>query len=225
MSTSISNLVSHGNLDLIKSSRNNLVPSHIFYADDILILCIGKLFNINALKKIFQDYSMVSSQCFNLEKSYIYYEFITEFHINRIINNTGFSKGTIPFSYLGILIFTGRVKLSRLSHIFGRIFSKLSSWKVSFLSMVGRLTLIKYIIQGMIYYTINIYSWHVSLLRKIERACRNFLWSTDINKRNLFMVAWKKTCQLYINGGLSICFLVRLNEATNLKILWNLRAS
>lgn len=42
ISRSISKLVSQGVLELIKSSRNNLVPSHIFYVDVVLIFCSGK---------------------------------------------------------------------------------------------------------------------------------------------------------------------------------------
>lgn len=60
LSRSLSKLVSHGGLDLIRSSTNNFVLSHIFYANDILIFCTGKMSDINALKNIFQEYSMAS---------------------------------------------------------------------------------------------------------------------------------------------------------------------
>lgn len=46
LSRGISNLVNQGGLDLINSSRFFFVPSHIFYADGIMILCIGKKSNI-----------------------------------------------------------------------------------------------------------------------------------------------------------------------------------
>lgn len=164
---------------------------------------------------------MASSQCFNLVKSLIYSGSITYSNLNNIIASTGFSKGSLPFNFLGILIFKGRVKLSYLSHIFDIIMNKLIAWKGYLLSMAGRLILVKSIIQGMIYYTINIYFWPVSLLRRIERAIRNFLWTKDIHKRKLLVVAWKKTWQYFMKGGLSICSLIRLNESINLKLSWN----
>lgn len=40
ISTSIVQLVSNEKLDLIKSSRNNLVPSHVLYVDDILFFLL-----------------------------------------------------------------------------------------------------------------------------------------------------------------------------------------
>lgn len=77
--------------------------------------------------------------------------------------------------------------------------------------MVGGVTLVKATIKNMVSYRINIYSWLVSLLRRIEKACINFIWSGDIHKRNLFMVASKKTCQPFKNGDLGIRSLIRLN--------------
>lgn len=65
----------------------------------------------------------------------------------------------------------------------------------------------------------------MGLLRKVERAYINFIWTGDIHKRKLFMVAWKKACRPFIKGGLGIRSLVRLNEVTNLKLMWSLRNS
>lgn len=130
---------------MIRSFKNKLVPSHILYANDILILCYGKMSNINALKKIFQEYSMASSQCFNLGKFSIYSGSTTESNLNRIIASIGFNKDSFLFNYLGIPIFKGRVKSSPLSHISDRVMNKISR-KGSLVSMEGRLILVKSII-------------------------------------------------------------------------------
>lgn len=74
----------------------------------------------------------------------------------------------------------------------------------------------------MIMYSMNIYSFPISLLKKIEKTCRNFIWCGDIRKKNLLMVAWNKTCQPYGSGGLGLRSLIRLNEATNLKLGWDM---
>jgi len=46
-----------------------------------------------------------------------------------------------------------------------------------------------------------------------------------INKRKLVIVAWKKVCVDYDLGGLGVRFLISLNEATNLKMCWDLLQS
>ncbi|KAI5407624.1 hypothetical protein KIW84_053757 [Lathyrus oleraceus] len=135
ISRSISKLVSQGVLELIKSSRNNLVPSLIFYVDVVLIFCSGKMSNINSLKTGFQEYSMDYGHCLNLGKSSIYSSLITESNVNSIIASSGFSRGSFPFNYLGILIFKGRIKYSYLSHSSDVILNKLSAWKGSLLYM------------------------------------------------------------------------------------------
>lgn len=76
----------------------------------------------------------------------------------------------------------------------------------------------KSIIHGMISYSINTYSWSLSLLKKIDKACKNFIWTGDAQSRNIRTISWKKICQLFINGGLRIRSLKRLNE-----LLQNLR--
>ena len=68
----------------------------------------------------------------------------------------------------------------------------------------------------------NVYSWPVSLLREIERWIKNFIWSGDIYKKKMVIVAWKKICSDLDEGGLGLRSLVCLNEASNLKSCWDL---
>jgi hypothetical protein len=74
----------------------------------------------------------------------------------------------------------------------------------------------------MIVYSISIYSWPVSLLKSLENWSRNFIWSGDVNKRKLVTVSWKKVCTPYAEGGLGLRSLIKLNEASNLKLCWDL---
>jgi len=54
---------------------------------------------------------------------------------------------------------------------------------------------------------------------------KKITWSEDINKRKMVAVAWKKVCVDYDEGGLGIESLISLNEATNLKMCWDLLQS
>jgi hypothetical protein len=85
--------------------------------------------------------------------------------------------------------------------------------------------LVKSVIQGTLIHSITIYSWPISLLRDLEKCIRNFIWSGDSTKRKLVVVSWKKMCRPYDEGGLGIRSLVKLNEASNLKMCWNLANS
>jgi hypothetical protein len=137
----------------------------------------------------------------------------------------GFNIGSFPFMYLGIPIFKGKPKVSYLQPVADKIKAKLASWKASLLSIAGRVQLVKSVIQSMLVYSISIYSWPMSLLKDLERWIKNFIWSGDISQRKLVIVAWKKVCRPYDQGGLGIRSLIVLNESTNLKLCWDMFTS
>jgi len=72
LSRSITKIVREGKLKFFNGSRNNHVPSHILYADDIMIFCKGTNSNIQTLIDLFFQYSKVSGQFVNPHKSSIY---------------------------------------------------------------------------------------------------------------------------------------------------------
>jgi hypothetical protein len=148
------------------------------------------------------------------------------FHSQGISQFIGFNIGAFPFMYLGIPIFKGKPKVVHLQPIADKIKAKLASWKASLLSIAGRVQLVKSVIQGMMIHSISIYSWHVSLLKDLERWIKYFIWSGDVSQRKLVTVAWKKVCRpIYDQGGLGIRSLIALNASSNLKLCWDLFTS
>ncbi|PNX79615.1 ribonuclease H, partial [Trifolium pratense] len=135
LSRSISKLVLEGKLDLIKGTRHLSVPSHTFYADDLMVFCKGKLAGIKALKELFDMYASQSGQIINTAKSTIYSGSITQGRLALIVNLLNFKLGSLPFNYLGVPLFKGKPKASLLQPIADKIHSKLSAWKASLLSI------------------------------------------------------------------------------------------
>jgi ribonuclease HI len=225
LSRSISKLVAEGKLDLIKGTRNCMVPSHTFYADDLMIFCKGKLDGLRALKDLFESYALESGQKINNAKSTIYSGSTTPGRLNLIVQLLNFKIGSIPYNYLGVPIFRGKPKASFLQPVADKIKLKLSAWKASLLSIAGRVQLVKAIIQSMMIYSITLYSWPVSLIKDVERNIRNFIWSGDPEKRKLVTVSWKKICRPLEQGGLNIRSISSLNKASNLKLCWSILTS
>ncbi|WJX14219.1 hypothetical protein P8452_04514 [Trifolium repens] len=222
LSRSITKLVSEGKLNLIKGTRNFNVPSHCFYADDLMIYCKGNLAGLHALKDLFSTYALESGQVINNSKSTIYPGSISPRRLELIVQLLHFNIGTLPFSYLGVPIFKGKPKACHFQPIADKIQLKLASWKASLLSIAGRVQLVRSVIQSMLTYSISIYSWPVSLIKNIEKCIRNFIWSGEIDKRKLVTTAWKKVCRPFSQGGLNLRSLNTLNKASNLKLCWTL---
>lgn len=62
-----------------------------------------------------------------------------------------------PINYLGVPIFNGKPKCHYLCIIVDRVLVKLETWKSHLLSMMGRIQLVRSVIQGIIIYSFRIY--------------------------------------------------------------------
>lgn len=137
----------------------------------------------------------------------------------------GFSSGSLPFTYLGVLIFKGKPKVIHLQYIADRIKSKWSSWKGNLLSIMGRAQLVNSVISGMLLYSFNIYLWPVSLIKTVDRWIKNFVWSGDVSVKKVVTVTWSKVCSPIYEGGLGLRSIRAINRAALLKLSWELISS
>lgn len=146
LSRGISNLVKTNQINLIKANRSCFVPSHTLFEDDIMIFSRGDSRSLNAISNLLRDYGNISSQFCNLSKSLIYAGGMT---LNRhcfLANIIGFTIANPPFTHLGVPIFAGKPKACFFLKITNNIRLKLAAWKAKFLSMVGRVQLVKAVI-------------------------------------------------------------------------------
>jgi len=222
LSMGINKLVEEGKVRLISGAKNTFIHSHCFYANDIMIYCKGNIGSLGSLKNLFTRYANSAGQVISARKSTIFAGGISQTRIHNVINLLGFEVGTMPLNYLGVPIFKGRPKVSYLHPIADKVKAKLAAWKVSLLSIAGRVQLIKSVIFSMLTYSMAIYSWPIFLLKTIEKWIRNFLWSGEINTRKLATMSWNKVCKPYDEGGLRIRSLICLNESFNLNLCWDL---
>lgn len=218
LSRGISKPVANGTIDLMTGARGFQVPSHILYADDVLVFCRASQKNINNLMQLFSRYGDVSGQRINPLKSTFYVGSCHIRRINVLARNLGFRIDRLPFLYLGIPIFKGKPRRQHLLPIVDRIKAKLSAWKASLLSISDRVILVSSVIHSMLTYSFLIYGWHVSLIKLVDRWSRNFIWGGDIDSKKLVTVAWHKVCKPVKEGGLGLRSIRQVNSATMLKL-------
>lgn len=217
LSRAISLLVQQGKLLPMSSPRGYQVPSHVLYADDILIFCRGTKRNIDCLMSLFTRYGEASGQLISLDKSIVYHGNVPSRRLTEIINTLGFKLGHLPFIYLGVPLFRGKPKKIHRMYIADKIKIKLANWKGAMLSVMGRVQLVKSTIQGMLLYSFQIYVWPVSLLKLLDTWIRNFIWSGSIDSRKIVTVAWNTLCSPFAEGGLGLRSLSSINKAALLK--------
>jgi len=110
------------------------------------------------------------------------------------------SHGCLPFTYLGVPIFVGALKGQFLQPLADKVKLKLASWKGKSLSMMGWIQLVNMVITELQAYSFNLYKWFISLLKKVEQWCRNFIWTGDILKKGIVIVNWATLCSPLENG-------------------------
>lgn len=72
LSRGLTKLVEEGKLKPLKDTRNINIPSHILYADDVMLFCKGSSSNIQVFSTFFAKYAEISGQAINPQKSTIF---------------------------------------------------------------------------------------------------------------------------------------------------------
>ncbi|KAK3190335.1 hypothetical protein Dsin_029896 [Dipteronia sinensis] len=134
----------------------------------------------------------------------------------------GFSRGKVPFTYLGVPIFNGRPRKSHLQSLADKVRSKLEGWFGKLLSMAGHVQLVKSVVQFMLLHSFSVYKWPFSLICLLKKWTRNFIWTSSCNVKKLMTVSWDQVCCPKEEGGLGVRNFDDLNIVTLYKCAWNM---
>ncbi|KAL8480420.1 hypothetical protein ACS0TY_027086 [Phlomoides rotata] len=168
-------------------------PRYLLYANDIIIFAKATTGNIQRF---------LSGQLYNPSKSKVYFGSAVTRRVRYfMLNTTGITMGSLPFSYLEVPIFRGAARtyhwllcltLSSVNSVSGR--GTYSLWQV-----------------------IN----PRSLLKKIETAMKNFLWTSDISRWNTSCsVSWARCCSPLEEGGMGVRSIHIANDFFICKLAW-----
>ncbi|XP_026398972.1 uncharacterized protein LOC113294812 [Papaver somniferum] len=163
-------------------SKKGVAPTHLLFVDDILIFCRGNLQSLQNLKNMLGMYQRASGQYVSYAKSKFYYGGGTGSRAIAITNYMGMERATFPDKYLGIQLKPGIVRHIHVRKVVEKIMDKLAGWKGKLLSFQARLVLIRSIISNYVLHSMAIYKWPCTVIKQVERAIRNFLWSGDAEK-------------------------------------------
>jgi hypothetical protein len=81
---------------------------------------------------------------------------------------------------------------------------KLSSWKVKYLSISGRLVLINSVLSSLPIFMLSFFKIPKGVLEKIDYFISRFFWQNDSQKKKYRLTKWTIACQLKDQGGLGI---------------------
>ena len=190
--------------------------THLAFADDLILFARGDVLSIKIILDCLARFGAHSGLCVNQLKSSMFTAGLRGNELEEIKSLANFPIGAMPFRYLGIPLAAERLKVVHYAPILDKIADYISSWKCSSLSYAGRTELIRSILQGVECFWLSILPVPASVIDKLIRLCRVFLWNSQHS-----LVSWKDVSLPKAEGGLGLKELRSWNSVLLIKVLWN----
>lgn len=87
------------------------------------------------------------------------------------------SRGDLPFKYLGVPLSSKNLSIAQCEPLIRKIMARIDCWSAKLLSYAGRIQLIKAVLLSIQSYWSQIFLLPQKVLKLIQAACRNFIWS------------------------------------------------
>lgn len=156
LSRAISNATSSGLWSDIRVDGLPSSQSHCLFVYDMLLFGVASLREAQVIKKIISDYAAFFGQKVNNQRSKVFFMNVSPLVRDKLVCFWIFQVGIFPCMYLGIPFFLGSKKASFSDKVVHSITSKISSWNHKWLTMVGKILLIKSILNSIPTYLMSI---------------------------------------------------------------------
>nr|GEX16358.1 RNA-directed DNA polymerase, eukaryota [Tanacetum cinerariifolium] len=201
--------------------QGSMAISHIFYADDAIFIGEWSDSNLENIVKILKCFFLVSGLKINIQKSQVLGVGVPRNIVNQAASMIGCAVMQNPFCYIGVMVGDSMSQKLAWADTVQKLRSRLSKWKVKTLSIGGRLTLLKSVLDASPLHNMSIYKVPKGVLKKIEAIRCNFFNGADPAKRKITWVSWDKVLASKKNGGLEVSSFHALNRALLLNWVWH----
>ena len=190
------------------------------YADDTLFSCKANIKSVFNIKIMLSCFKLVSGLKVKFLKSRIGGVGVEQTEILSFVFVLNCEIMRTPFKYLGLPV-GGCNKRGRFwDEVVNKIKRRLGKWKGRFISMAGRICLIKSVLSSISLLYLSLFKIPSNVLKKIVSLQRNFLWGWRSEGRKIAWLAWDKICNSKEAGGLGIINVRSFNLALLGKWIW-----
>ncbi|XP_027172427.1 uncharacterized protein LOC113772083 [Coffea eugenioides] len=198
--------------------------THLAYTDDVVIFSSGLKRSVRLVMKALGDYSSVSGQQVNHQKScFLSHSRFPRARKRMLGELTGFPLREFPVKYLGCPLYVGRRKKGYFSEICDSILARVLSWKGRLLSHGGRLVLIRSVLSSMPLHILAASTPSKAIFGLLEKTFANFLWGASEGGLRFHWIKWEQLCQPYDRGGAGLRSLRDVFDAFSMKLWWQFR--
>ncbi|GJR03349.1 RNA-directed DNA polymerase, eukaryota [Tanacetum coccineum] len=200
--------------------NNSLSISHLFYADDALIIGEWSNDNLRSLTNVLHCFYLASGLRINFHKSQLLGVGVHTSDVSLAAASIGCSIMKNQFRYLGVMVGENMARHKAWSNVTLKLRSRLSKWKTKTLSVGGRLTLLKSVLGASPLFYMSIFKTPKGILKEMESIRNNFFIGADPSEKKITWVAWNQVLASKEKGGLGVSSFYALNRALLLKWVW-----
>ncbi|GJZ47895.1 putative RNA-directed DNA polymerase, eukaryota, reverse transcriptase zinc-binding domain protein [Tanacetum coccineum] len=188
----------------VKVGSNNVVFSHLQYADDTIFFGEWNKQNAKVLMYILKCFEEVSGLRVNYNKSKLYGVGVSDSELRDMARWMRCSVGDFPFTYLGLPIGDNMRRVDAWNSMIEKFKNRLAEWKAKSMSFGGRLTLVKSVLGSLPLYYFLMFRVPLSVIKQLERVRKNFFWGGLEECKKLAWVKWDTLLTSHRDGGLNI---------------------
>ncbi|CAJ2644200.1 unnamed protein product [Trifolium pratense] len=195
---------------------------HLQFADDTLLMGTKSWANVRALRAVLVLFESMSGLRVNFHKSMLVGVNIPDSWLVEAASALCCKVGKIPFLYLGLPIGGDPRRLCFWVPVLDRLKNRLSGWKSRFLSIGGRLVLLKSMLTSLPVYALSFFKAPSGTISSIESILIKFFWGGGEDLRKVSWINWNTICLRKEYGGLGVRQLREFNLALLGKWCWRM---
>ncbi|CAN1848206.1 Putative ribonuclease H protein At1g65750 [Linum perenne] len=193
------------------------------YADDTVIFGKACRDEANRLKGVLAQYSILSGQKVNDEKSVVLFSKNTPEEVcQTIVDILGVPRRASFGKYLGLPAEWGNSKTETFHFLLDRMTNKAGNWKSLLLSQGGKETLAKAVLQATPSYVFSCFMLPDTLLKKLDAVVAKFWWSGYVNRKSIHWCSKDRLTTPKQDGGLGFRSFKEFNLAHLAKLCWRI---
>ncbi|XP_028113696.1 uncharacterized protein LOC114311727 [Camellia sinensis] len=199
---------------------NQVVLSHLQFANDSLLFYQAEVLEVLCLKRVLRCFELASGLKINYPKSVLCGVGISDSSLHEFASVLHCKAQKLPLKYLGLPLGASPRRKKTWKPVIDKIKLRLAGWKRRSLSFASRLTLIKAVLSSLPVYFLSLFRVPEGIAKEIDQIQAAFLWGGPDLKRTLYLVKWSEVTKSIKQGGLGIKRIRDVNVCLLLKWWW-----
>lgn len=193
------------------------------FADDLLLFGEVNEKQLNCVMETLKLFCNISGQEVSQEKTSIIFSKNVPRSMKTKLNQSSKYKAVGKFGkYLGVPLSGKKLGKKDFQYMVDQIASKLSFWKQNNLSLAGRITLAKSVIEEIPLYPMMTTKLPKTCIKEIHGMQCKFIWGDSNEKRRIHVVGWEMLTEPKALGGVGLRNLEVVNIVCLMKLGWKL---